>query len=439
MRQRLWRRRALGLLVATVFWPVPGWSQQDAAAPWPQPLSLDYVLAQVDESHPDLELARAAVAQAQAAQLDAQASYGFNASLVAQLRWVDPPALAPDQSQGDHRVSLYLRQRLYDFGRTAAQEAASAANVAGSQDRYRYALSQYRLAVMAAFFDVILADLEYARDNEDMATAYVQYDRAKTRNELGQVSDIDLAQKETAYQTSRARRYASETRQRTSRAALANILNRPEQLPSDLARPKLANLGRDIPDVEPWFKTAEANNPLLLALREELKGARQNLAAAAAGDNPVLNGEVEVSRYARELGGYDNWRAGVTLDVPLVTGGSTKAQTARRRAELQAVRARLEQQRLAVRQAVLQAWGDLTNLKAKREEVATLAGYRDLYLDRSRALYELEVKSDLGDAMVQTSDVRLQMARTEFQIALTWARVEALLGQTVFATKETQQ
>lgn len=432
------RRGAFGFFIAATLWSAMTYSQEAPSpqTPWPQPLTLEYVLTQVDETHPDLELASAAVAQAQALQLDAQSRYGLNASLVGQLRWVDPPDIAPDQSQGDHRVSLYLRQRLYDFGRTAAADAAAEAALTGSEARYRFALNQYRLAVMAAFFDVLLADLEYARDDEDMATAYVQYDRARQRNRLGQVSDIDLAELETAYQSSRARRYASDTRRRTSRAALASILNRPEQLPSELATPALATLGRDIPDVEPWFQTAEADNTLLSALREEVETARRLLAEAEAGGNPVLNGEVEISRYAREAGGYDNWRAGVTLDVPLSTGGATKAQTARRRAELQTAQARLEKQRLAVRQAVVEAWGELGDLKAKRDEMASLSAYRDLYLDRSRALYEQEVKTDLGDAMVRTSDARLKVAQTEFRIALTWARVQALLGQTVSVTKE---
>jgi outer membrane protein TolC len=426
--------------VVAVCWPTLVWAQEPPSpqTPWPQPLTLEFVLAQVDETHPDLELAQAAVAQAQALQLDAQSRYGLNASLVGQLRWVDPPDIAPDQSQGDHRVSLTMRQRLYDFGRTSAQAAAADAALAGSEARYRFALNQYRLAVIAAFFDVLLADLEYARDDEGMATAYVQFDRARQRNRLGQVSDIDLAELETAYQSSRAGRYASDTRRRISRAALASLMNRPTQLPSELATPALAGLGRDIPDVEPWFEAAETNNTLLTALREEVESARRSLAEAEASDNPVLNGEVEISRYAREAGGYDNWRAGVTLDVPLITGGTTKAQTARRRAELRAAQARLEKQRLMVRQAVVEAWGELGDLKAKRDEMASLSAYRDLYLDRSRALYEQEVKTDLGDAMVRTSDARLKAAQTEFQIALTWARIQALLGQTVSVTKEAQ-
>ena len=53
---------------------------------------------------------------------------------------------------------------------------------------------------MRSFFDVILADLQYARDNEAMAGAYIDADRARDRHELKRLSDVDLLQLEAAYQ-----------------------------------------------------------------------------------------------------------------------------------------------------------------------------------------------------------------------------------------------
>ena len=73
-------RAAFRLIVATALWPTLLWAQEAippaTPAPWPQPLTLAYALARVDETHPDLQLARAAVEQAQALQLDAQSRYG---------------------------------------------------------------------------------------------------------------------------------------------------------------------------------------------------------------------------------------------------------------------------------------------------------------------------------------------------------------------------
>ena len=38
----------------------------------------------------------------------------------------------------------------------------------------------------------------------------------------------------------------------------------------------------------------------------------------------------------------------------------------------------------------------------------------------------MEFTSDLGDAMVRFSEVRLQQARNEFELALAWARLAML-------------
>lgn len=398
---------------------------------WPEPLTLDFVLARVDQSHPDLQLAEAAVAQARAVQLQAESNYGLRSSLLARLHWIEPSSLAHDPSRQDHRLRLQVSKRLYDFGRTAALEAAAGADLAARQQRYRDTLNQYRLAVMAAYFDVLLVDLEVIRDNEAMSIGYVNFDRAQSRNELGQLSDIELLRFESVYQLTRARQYASSSRQRTARQRLANLINRSDRLPAELAAPILPDVQRDIPDVAAWFAGAEAANPELIALQAAVRGARERLRAAQAGNRPVLNGQAEVSAYSRDSGSNDPWRVGINLDVPLTTGGETRAQTAQRRAELQAARARLESRRREIREAVLDSWSVLHSLRARRQELVVQAEYRDLYLDRSRALYELEMKSDLGDAMTQTSDVRLQQARVDYEITLAWGRVHALLGQDV--------
>jgi hypothetical protein len=43
------------------------------------------------------------------------------------------------------------------------------------------------------------------------------------------------------------------------------------------------------------------------------------------------------------------------------------------------------------------------------------------------------VTSDWGDAMVKTTAVRYQTMKTNFMMALAWARLDALLGRKVFA------
>ena len=82
-----------------------------------------------------------------------------------------------------------------------------------------------------------------------------------------------------------------------------------------------------------------------------------------------------------------------------------------------------------VRQTLLESWLALDTLAAERDSTEAFAVYRDLYLDRSRAFYEHEVRADLGDAMVQISESTLRSARVDFELALAWARIHGLTGR----------
>ena len=67
-------------------------------------------------------------------------------------------------------------------------------------------------------------------------------------------------------------------------------------------------------------------------------------------------------------------------------------------------------------------------LEAQQRENSVQIDYRDLYLDRSRTLYELEVKADLGDAMTNQTTARLRQMETDYQLLMSWAVLDALQG-----------
>ncbi len=82
-----------------------------------------------------------------------------------------------------------------------------------------------------------------------------------------------------------------------------------------------------------------------------------------------------------------------------------------------------------LRQAGLEQLLSIDLLEAQRRENSVQIDYRDLYLDRSRTLYELEVKADLGDAMTNQTTARLAQMETDFQLLMSWAVLDALQGR----------
>ena len=70
-------------------------------------------------------------------------------------------------------------------------------------------------------------------------------------------------------------------------------------------------------------------------------------------------------------------------------------------------------------------------MKVKRDEMQALTEYSELYLDKSRVLYEMEVRSTLGDAMITVTRAQYEALETDFDIAYAWARMDALTGNLI--------
>lgn len=236
---------------------------------------------------------------------------------------------------------------------------------------------QTRLRVMRRFLDVVEADLAAARDEEAMAVAYVQLDRARNRQELGQRSDLDVAELDVHYQTIRRGRYASIAAQRVTRSLLAIALGRPDELSSELVPPSIPHPLPELEDVAVLLQRAATDNPVVVDWRQ---------------------------RAQNEEG------AGVLV----------------------------RQLELDLREAILELWLHYSVLKAELDEAGSGQTFSDLRLEHNRALYELEAKADLGDAMADQTAARLQHIKVEHRMLLLLATLDALTGRVPVMVGEMQ-
>jgi len=403
--------------------------EQPALAPLPEPLTLDYALSQIDIKHPDLQVGEAAIKAARAEQQLVESDTGIKSRIVGRLRWVQPPSYNPDQTHDDHRLGLVVDKTLYDFGRTKSRLEAVQQNIESQQILYEDTRQQRRIEIMQRYFDVVLADLYFYQMNEAMAVAFIELDKRRDRNELGQVSDIQVLEQEAEYQRIRKLRFQSQNQQRLTRARLAYVLGRPGQLPDTVSRPEnLSQLLRALPEVEILQAQAIQNSSLLRALRAQIAAGQAQLAAVRATDNPVLYGGAQANAYTKERSSYDEWRVSVQLEVPITTGGRVDADAAKQQAEIYRLQAELIAAEEQVKQTVLELWLELDALLLQREQMRAQMNYRELSLDRSRALYELEVRTNLGDSMVRVTEAERQAMLTDFNIALGWEKMDVLTG-----------
>lgn len=391
-----------------------------------EPLTLEAALAAVAAPHPERRIAESELASARADRLQAASRQDFSLYLEGALRSGRRP---DDGWKPDNSARIVARKPLLDFGRSGYGIAAAERDIEAREAALVSTLSARRVDIMARFFDVLLADMQYAADNEFMAVAYVSWDNARDRFEVGDISQPELLRLEADYQDIRERRNASMQRMRSARLRLAHAINRPTELPSELAQPVLADNRRPLPEFETLAAWVMENNPRVRALQAEVAAADARIAAVRTERNPTLDMEVAGGRYSRESTTRDDLSAGLVFSVPFYQGRRVDARIARELAQKERSVAELDKLRLDLNDAVLATLQEIEWLRGSADVAADRQiEYRDWALERARAEYELELKTNLGTSMAETQVAQLRRKRVEYQLALALARLEALSG-----------
>jgi len=421
--------RAFVLLVSVLFGNLC--FAEEKAETLPEPLTLEYALSLADRYHPDLAIVEADVQQAQADVFQTEASDDLDIRIQAQAQWIEPAEKSFDQNSDDHKLSLLVDKTLYDFGHQAAQQQAASNNLQSQQYLYLDARQKRRLDITRRFFDVLLADLLFYRFNEEMASAFVRLDKLRERHRVGQVGELEVLKQEVEYQEMRRKRTASSNNQRLVRSALAIAMGKPDLIPDTLLKPDLSILDKKLPEVEILQKQAVEQNPAIRALRADVNAAQQSVEAARKSDNPVLKAQLEAHSYTRDTGSTDPWRAGFVLDIPLSKGGRTDAEVAKQKARLYQLQSQLKQSKTKLKHSILMLWLEMESMKLKRDEARALSDYSELYLDKSRTLYEMEVRATLGDAMITITKSQYEVLKADLDLVYAWKKMDALTGNMI--------
>jgi outer membrane protein TolC len=400
------------------------------AGPLPVPLTLEFAIAAgTDNSHPTLMAAQAEERVAEAELEQAESNYALESSVSLTAGWVQPNELALDQTHDDNIAMLNVRKVLYDFGVTGGKVGAAENLIMASRLEYEYARQHQLIDIARHYFDVLLADLKYTWDNESMAMHYVRYDRVQERHALQQVSDVELLQSENAYLTALTQRNASETMQRTSRALLAIAINRPGELSTDLTRPDISSTARAPEDLDALVAAAVQNNLELQAKRNRKTAARLNLDASQKRIRPTLDATFQYAEYSRLTPNRDDARARLNLVIPLNEDGAARTEIAEKRAEWLQASADVMQLEASLRKQVAGLWQQILQMQIRQQELEVAAARAELEFDKARGEYELEIRATLGNAMVNTTRVRYEQARNEYELALAWMELYLMTGK----------
>jgi outer membrane protein TolC len=398
----------------------------------PEPLTLATALATAGNlQHPDLQRIDQQMEEALANIKLESSNSDFRLDIKGRIRQVGPSDKADQDQSGDSLISLILSKPIYDFGLADSKTKQLLSWYKGLESERKFIVLERQLTILEQYFEVLNADNEFISANEALALGFIRFDRARDNKLMGTASDIDVLKLQTEYERIRQRRYFSENQQRFTRQKLALLMGYPDHLASNLEKPKV-NLHIQVKgELTEMLVVALKNSPEAEMYRYRIQAFHHAIATAENSDNAKLDFELELSEYERDSATRDEWRASLYFNFPLFgNSNATSGRVARSQyhqilADYQAFKAKL-------RIDLLELWQRMSQQQLVAHGFAIEEDYRDLYLDRSRAEYELEFKTDLGDAMVEFSNSRTLRLKAEYGFEMAYQRLKHLLGPDYF-------
>ncbi|WP_063571983.1 MULTISPECIES: TolC family outer membrane protein [Luteibacter] len=329
------------------------------------------------------------------------------------------PLLSSDIGHTRERtLSATVTQSVLNFSQIADLQAAHSS--ANSQNAtYEAALQQLATRVATAYFQVLTNDdaLTFAKANEQALAR--QLEQAQQRFDVGLSAITDVQDAKAQHDTSVASVITAENTLADSREALTQITGKPadnlkklrEQLPMDPPTPN---------DPKAWVAEAVKSSPSILAAQYSVESSEHSISSARAGHLPTIdaslgynkstawtqNGGAGSAATSGTLGssgsnGRGATSVGLTLNVPIFSGGLTQSR---------------------VRQSIYQRDAAQDSLESVRRQVVrdTLNFYRSVVAGIS--------KVEATKAAVESSESARDATQAGFEVG-TRTIVDVLIAQ----------
>lgn len=314
-------------LCASALWAIPAAAQRIEPLPVAAtaPDTLGQAIAEAYRSNPALEAQRAQLRALDEQIVQAGSPYRLNAgiNMSLQYRSQEQRGLLGDFDAVRNRTmgaSVSVSQILLNGGRTAAQVSAAEASVLAGRERLREAENAILLEVVDAYVSVRRDQALVAIQQRSVDSYGRQVAQAVARERGGDLTRTDIAQARAQREIIRAQLAQATANLQASRARFATVVGRN---PGALAvPPTLPGLPTSL---DAAFVIAEKESPSVWQAILATKAGDARIAAQRAERAPVvaLTGSYGyVSPYSYQL--RDAGPAatgGVTLTMPLLTGG----------------------------------------------------------------------------------------------------------------------
>ncbi len=326
--------------------------------------------------------------------------------------------------------NLFGQVLLLDFGNRLARIRSAKISTDIKREFLKEFERQVKIRVVRLFMDLALAEKLAEVKREEMAVAYVRFDREREKLKEGLSDRVKVAKWESTYRRFRAELMKAQRRYNETLYELKRFLGIEVEKPVDVSLEGLLNfkVPKNVTIDTDYLLRRRSSNYLLRVKKLEIAYFESRAKEQRRIFYPELYAYLNVkNRYEHT----DRFRSegNIVLRIPLFDG---RASFFRERSFLDLKRAvEVERKDIEerVKRDILRAPYVWEELYARYQDAVAYDNWAQENLDLSRSNYELELAFDLGYAMSTKTEAERRVMEARFNIILFLMRLYDLLGE----------
>ena len=398
------------ILTALLCLAVPSRAADVSAEPRPDGLSLPECLELALTNHPSLRRARGGVRAETAALERIRAANRVTVGLTGSLRRDGDYDDRFRDGANSGSAGVTASKLLYDTGRNRLQKEIQRESLLGARENERNARVSVAANAKRAYYDLVLKILNRDVEREKLNNLEEHLKTARGFYEVGTSAFIDVTKAEADVAGARTSLLKAESDILVSQEALRVAMGVDGEGSLALALSTGLLLPRRAGEMEELLSTALEDRPDYRQALHTVRARELGVKSAAREGSPTITGSASSTFSDREgASSSTGYGVGMSLNVPIVDGGTTAAAVETARAQLDQAAADRDSLRQQVTYGVRSAALSLNNAVERVRSAEASVRYAEQNLELARGRYEVGV----GDAL-ELSDAVSQLASSRY-------------------------
>lgn len=396
------------------------------------PLTLDEAVAAAVKNHPQIIEVEEGLRVAEARSGQAFAGYYPQISFAADWSRGESFVAAQESIRllTATAAGLYLKQTIYDFGRTSGAAAAARSNRDAAGKAQEVTRQDLTLRVKSAFYLLLAAEKQVVAVTEIVTARAAVFHQAQEFFSQGIRSKVDVARAEAAMFAARTSLIRAENNRELARMELANAMGMTSLDDRNPVEPPQTYMS--LPEKSLAHQEAVHNRAELQQFAALKSAAAGNLSSARSSYLPILTGVANAGYAGRDVPPDGTvWGVGLNLTVPLFSGFSSVEQVREATAAINSIEARHNNLRLQISREVESAW--LSGSEAAARIAST--GKEMAAASEGKSLAEGRYQEGVGsiievtDAQSQALDAQTANIQARYDYYTALARLDRAVGK----------